>query len=422
MALLEQGSCLIESLNKQGLGVGKTDLGLVEVPCAIPGEVITFERHGYRRQSNCILKSIEKPSEHRITPECEYFGRCGGCLLQHMDQKTYDGFKAGIISRLGLGDTKINPIITIAQGNRRRINLQAMKKDEQLFLGFHRFHSHQIIDIGSCPAMMADLSALLVPLKEVLYGIMEQRQKAEVFLTRASNGIDMLLELHGLIGISHEQELRLIDFAKNHELIRLQFRSSKKPRILFEKEKPYIMLGGKPVGTDARSFMQSSFASDNILAELVDGYLPKQNGALVDLFCGRGTFALPLSQRFSVDGFESDAGALAALEEAAEGSIVLHKRDLFTNPLTQDELRPYRFAVINPPRAGAEAQSKELAKSKCERIVYISCNPETLARDARILASGGYKLLEVTPVDQFYWAPHLEVVGVFEFENLTTPR
>lgn len=414
MALLEQGSCLIESLNKQGLGVGKTDLGSVEIPYAIPGEVVTFERHGYRRESNSMLKSIEKPSEHRITPECKYFGRCGGCLLQHMDKQTYDDFKASFISRLNLAGTKINPMVTIPKGNRRRINLQAMKKDEQLFLGFHRFHSHQIIDIDSCPAMMGDLSALLVPLKEVLYGIMEHRQKAEVFLTRASNGIDMLLELHGLIGITSEQEQALVDFAKKHELTRLQFRSSKKPHILFEKEKPYVMLGGKQVSTDARGFMQSSFASDKILAELVDGYLPKENGALVDLFCGRGTFALPLSLRFSVDGFESDASALAALEEAAAGSIVLHKRDLFESPLTKDELKPYRFAVINPPRAGAEAQSKELAKSKCERIVYVSCNPESFARDAKILASGGYRLLEVTPVDQFYWAPHLEIVGVFD--------
>lgn len=414
MALLEQGSCLIESLSKQGLGVGKTDLGIVEVPYAIPEEVIAFERHGYRRQSNCLLKNIEKPSEHRITPECKYFGRCGGCLLQHMDLKTYDDFKASIISKLDLQKAKINPVITIPKGNRRRINLQAMKKDEQLFMGFHRFHSHQIIDIDSCPAMMEDLSTLLIPLKEVLYGIMEHRQKAEIFLTRASNGIDMLVELHGLIGISSKQEQGLIDFAKNHELIRLQFRSSKKPHVLFEKEKPYIILGGKQVSTDARGFMQASFASDKILAELVDGYLPKENGALVDLFCGRGTFALPLSLRFSVDGFESDAGALAALEEAAEGSIVLHKRDLFADPLTKEELKPYRFAVINPPRAGAEAQSKELAKSECERVVYVSCNPETFARDAGILAGEGYKLVEVTPVDQFYWAPHLEVVGVFE--------
>lgn len=413
MAITEEGSCLIEFINNQGLGSGKTPLGLVEVPYALPGEIVTFERHQYRRRSNCLLRAIEKPSNHRIAPECKYFGRCGGCMLQHMDSKTYEDFKLTLVKHALSPDTIINPIITIAKGNRRRINLQALKKDDNLFLGFHRFHSHQIVDIDSCPAMMNPLSVMLGPLKEVLMKILEHRQKAEIFLTHASNGIDMLLELHDLINITPEQEQKLVDFAKTTGLIRLQFRSSKKPKVLFESEKPHIILGDKKVATDARGFLQASFSSDQILASLVDQYLPQERGALVDLFCGRGTFALPLSKRFSVDGFESDISSLEALGEAAEGAIVLHKRDLFTTPLSKDELRPYRFAVINPPRAGALEQIKNLAHSECERIVYISCNPKSFARDASILENGGYKLLEVTPVDQFYWSSHLEIVGVF---------
>lgn len=216
MAILEEGSCVIEFVNNKGLGSGKTPLGLVEVPYALPNETITFQRHGYRKKSNCLLKNIEKTSSHRITPECKYFGRCGGCMLQHMDQKTYDNFKLSLIKNALPLETKINPIITIPKGNRRRINLQAVKKDEQLFLGFHRFRSHQIIDIDSCPAMMSPLSALLIPLKEVLADILEHRQKAEIFLTHASNGIDMLLELHNLIEITPEQEQGLTDFAKKN--------------------------------------------------------------------------------------------------------------------------------------------------------------------------------------------------------------
>ena len=413
MAIIEEGSCLIEFINNQGLGSGKTLLGLVEVPYALPSEIITFQRHEYRRQSNCLLKNIEKPSSHRITPECKYFGRCGGCMLQHMDLKTYHNFKLSLVKRALPPEARINPIITIPKGTRRRINLQALKKDEQLFLGFYRFHSHQIIDIDSCPAMMSPLSAILIPLKEVLMNILEHRQKAEIFLMHASNGIDMLLELHNLIDIIPEQEQELVDFAKKTGIIRLQFRSSKKPKVLFESEKPYILLGDKKVTTDARGFMQASFSSDQILADLVEQYLPQEKGALVDLFCGRGTFALPLSKRFRVDGFESDATSLEALGKAAEGAIMLYERDLFTNPLSKEELRPYRFAVINPPRAGALEQVKTLARSKCERVIYVSCNPESFARDAGILENGGYKLLEVTPVDQFYWSSHLEVVGVF---------
>ena len=417
MTIIEKGTCLIEFVNQQGLGCGKTPVGLVKVPYALPGEIINFERHEYRKQANCVLTAIEKPSIHRITPECKYFGRCGGCTLQHMDQQAYDEFKLGLVKNVLPPKTAIKPIITIPKGNRRRINLQAIKKDERVLLGFHRFHSHQIIDIDGCPATMSALSDIIMPLKEVLMSILEQRQKAEIFLTHASNGIDMLIELHNITTLTPDQILKLTDFAKNSDITRLQFCSAKKLNTLFEREKPYILLGGKKVATDAKNFLQSSFLSDQILAKLVDEYLPEEEGSVVDLFCGRGTFALPLSKRFTVDGFESDVTALKALKETAEEKLTLHKRDLFTNPLTKAELQSYRFAVINPPRAGAVEQIKELSRSMCKIIVYISCNPESFARDAATLEKGRYKLIEVTPVDQFYWSSHLEVVGVFVANN-----
>lgn len=417
MALVEEGLCRIEFINKNGLGCGKTAAGVVEVPYALINEIVTFERHEYRGQSNCLLKSIEKSSNHRIAPECKYFGRCGGCMLQHMDEKTYNSFKISLIKNILPDDIKINPIITIPKGNRRRINLKAVKKDDRMLLGFYRFHSHQIIDIDSCPAMMRELSDIVAPLKEALINFLENRQKAEIFLTHASNGIDILIDLGDFTSISSAQELTLINFAKNSDIIRLKCTFAKKTKLLFESEKPYILLGNKKVAIDAECFMQASFASDKILADLAYQYFPSKNCELVDLFCGRGTLTLPLSKNFNVTGFESDSSALNALENASEGKIALYKRDLFAKPLTKNELDSYRYVVINPPRAGALAQAKELARSNCERIVYVSCNPESFTRDAAILQKGGYKLLEVTPVDQFYWSPHLELVGVFEHKQ-----
>ncbi len=411
MALIEEGTCLIDFINKHGLGCGKSHLGLVEVPYTIPGEVISFERHKYRSQSNCLLKTIEKQSAHRITPECKYFGRCGGCSLQHIDTETYNNFKYGLVKNALPDEVIVKPIITINKGNRRRVNLSAVKRDEQLFLGFYRFHSHQIVDIDSCPVVMKPISNILIPLKDTLTLILKHRQKAAIFLTNASNGIDMLLEVKDCIEPGSEQELK--SFAMKNGIIRLQLYSPKKSILIFESESPYIILGNEKVAIDAKCFIQASFSSDQILAELVEQYLPTEKGELIDLFCGRGTFSLPLSKRFSVYGFDSDTSSLKALEEAAKGDIVLHERDLFTNPLNVDELRPYLFAVINPPRAGALAQVEVLSNSDCKRIVYVSCNPETFARDAKVLEKGGYKLLEATPVDQFYWSPHVEVVGVF---------
>lgn len=411
MALIEEGKCQIDFLNKYGLGCGKSGLGVVEVPYTLPGEIISFERHKYRNQSNCLLKTIEKQSSGRITPECEYFGRCGGCVLQHMDIETYNNFKYNLIKNALPNEVLVKPIITINKGSRRRINLKAFKRDERLLLGFYRFHSHQIIDINSCPVAMKSLSDILVPLKETLTLILKNRQKAEIFLTHASNGIDMLLEVNDIIEPEFEQKLK--DFAIKNGIIRLQISLPKKSMIIYESESPYIILGDKKVAIDAKCFIQASFSSDRILAELVEQYLPKEKGELVDLFCGRGTFSLPLSKRFSVYGFDSDTPSLEALEKVSKGEIFLQERDLFTNPLNTDELRPYRFAVINPPRAGALVQVKELSNSSCTRIIYVSCNHETFARDAKILERGGYKLLEATPVDQFYWSSHVEVVGVF---------
>lgn len=417
MAIIEDGTCLINFINKQGLGCGETHFGSVEVPYTLPGEIISFERHKYRSQSNCLLKNIEKQSAHRITPECKYFGRCGGCTLQHMDTETYNNFKHNLIKSALPDEVIVKPIITINKGNRRRINLKAFKRDEkQLLLGFYRFHSHQVVDIDSCLVAMSSISNILVPLKETLTLILKNRQKAEIFLTHASNGIDMLLEINDSIESGFEQELK--DFAIKNGIIRLQLHSPKKSMIIFESESPYIILGNKKVAIDAKCFIQASFLSDQILAELVEQYLPAEKGELVDLFCGRGTFALPLSKRFSVYGFDSDILSLEALRKVAKEAIVLHERDLFANPLSVDELRPYRFAVINPPRAGALAQVKALSNSNCTRIVYVSCNPETFARDAKILERRGYKLLEATPVDQFYWSYHVEVVGVFVKKSL----
>tara|TARA_B110000503_G_C7137446_1_gene409431 strand:- start:20 stop:1273 length:1254 start_codon:yes stop_codon:yes gene_type:complete len=413
MAIIEEGTCLIKFVNQQGLGCGKTPLGLVEVPYSLPNEIISFERHEYRRQSNCLLKKIEQSSVHRIIPECKYFGRCGGCMLQHMDQQTYDDFKLSLIKNVLPSSVVINPIVTIPKGNRRRVNLQALKKDERIFLGFYRFHSHQIIDIDSCPAIMSSLSEILIPLKEMFMNILEHRQKAEIFLTQASNGIDMLIELQNLASLTLKQDVGLKDFAKKNGIIRLQLRLLDKTNTLFESEKPYILLGNKKVATDAKCFLQASFLSDQILVELVERYLPQEEATVADLFCGRGTFSLPLNKRFKIEGFESDVTALHALEEAAEGTIKLYKRDLFTTPLTKAELQSYRFVIINPPRAGALKQIKELAYSTCKIIVYISCNPESFASDAAILEKGKYKLVEVTPVDQFYWSSHLEIVGIF---------
>ncbi len=416
MAIVEEGICKIVSLNSQGLGVGSSEMGPVELPYVLPGDVAEFERHSYRGKSNCILKNTLEQNASRAEAPCKYFGACGGCLLQHLPDQDYTAFKLSLLTTAIDAhkiSTDIMPMITIPGGSRRRANMEAIKKNGQLFLGFHRFHSHQIINIDACLALDPELSSIIIPLKEALAKVMGDRQKLQLFITKASNGIDISIEIQKCEGLSQLQRAILAEFAQIHNITRLIFRYRKFIDAIHEKEKPYILFDNVPVEIDAYCFLQSSFKSDRVLSGLVVDYLKDAGSRAVDLFCGRGTYTVPLSRFMEIDGFESDKKSLTALGKAAPQLKLFH-RDLFASPVLADDLAGYQACVINPPRAGAEAQCIELAKSKLQKICYISCNPQTFARDVNILAAGGYILKTVTPVDQFYWSPHLEVVGYFE--------
>ena len=418
MAIVEQGKSKIDYLNTDGLGVGNSPKGKFELPYTIEGEIVEFERHSYRGNDNVILKKILQASEHRKKPECQYFGSCGGCLLQHLDVDYYNEFKISVLTKaLEYKSLKplIKPLLSIPAGHRRRATFEVVKKESDLFLGFHRFKSHQIVNIEECPILTPKLSSLIKPLKKSLDKILLPNEKVNVSMTDAANGIDVAIYINRCLDFYQKQEA--ITFARKYAL-RVQTVFDGKCEIIFQKEQPYVVFGGVRVNVDEGCFLQSSEMSDQILTDLVLSHLPNTNDQfkIVDLFCGRGTFALPLSNGAIVDGFESDMPAVKALSDAsldASRSIKVTERDLYDNPLKASELKVYEYAVLNPPRLGAKKQCEELKDSGVKKIVYVSCSPESFARDAKILCDGGYELLEVTPVDQFYYSPHLEVVGVF---------
>jgi 23S rRNA (uracil1939-C5)-methyltransferase len=426
VAIVEEGTCRIKQINSKGMGVGQSEQGIVELPYTITGELVSFQRHTYRHKSNYVLVEVLEVSANRQEPRCEYFGKCGGCLLQHFTTQDYTALKTNmIVSNLEKQDIQTNvlPIVTVPPSQRRRANLEAVKKDDQIYMGFHKFHSNQIINIDHCPALIPELSSLLLPLKETLFKVLSHKQKAQVFLTLASNGIDITLEVYKQPRLSDEQRNHLMNFAKQNNLIKLIFRAKKFIDVIHQTEEPYVLFDNLPVQIDAHCFLQSSFESDQILKDLVLKHLPihAPDTKLVDLFCGRGTYTLPLSRYFQVDGFESDPKAINALVQTstkAERPIKIVKQDLFENPLKTAELNKYDFAVINPPRAGAVNQIAELSRSKINGIIYISCNPETFCADAKTLINDNYDLVEVTPLDQFYWSPHLEVIGFFKHKHM----
>jgi len=421
MALVENARCKIEKLNSKGFGEGETEKGRVALPYLLPGDIVEFERHAYRGKSNCLIKSYEKGTHPRSDPPCEYFEKCGGCLLQHLTDEDYNNIKLSMITSpldsYKIDQYRLNEIVTIPYGNRRRANIEAVKRRDAFYFGFHEHNSFRISDIDACIALDADLSRLLIPLKKVIEDILEERQKAQIFITKAANGVDLWLEIQNVKELEQGKRDLLKQFAISNNLIRLIFRHRKFKDEIYLQHKPYVVFDDVKVEVDAKCFLQSSLLSDKILGELVMNYVGTSGANVADLFCGRGTYTIPISKYSKVEGFESDKDALTSLGraiETTERDVELFRSDLYSMPLKALELQKYDFCVINPPRSGAKEQIEELAKVKSLKICYVSCNPETFARDANILIDNGYVLREVTPVDQFYWASHVELVAYLE--------
>lgn len=425
MTLVETSLCRIQYINDKGLGISSTIHGRVELPYTLESELVEFERHKYRGQTSFILKKIVNTAPNRVAPLCKYFGACGGCSLQHLNSVSYNQYKLNNIKNLLHSrniEVIVDPVVIIPFGNRRRISIEILKKKDQVFLGLHRFHSHQIININECPAILDSLSSLLDPLRAVLNQILQNSQKAQMFLSSATNGIHILLKIHNQETLLTSQSCVLEKFCKDYNIIQLVYASSTSKEVIYRAKVPYIKINDIEVAIDADSFIQASHISDQVLKEialdfLVDPYDPySSKRRLVDLFCGRGTFTIPFGEHFTVDGFEIEDNAIHALNEALINSsldITLKQCNLYDDPLHHTLLNRYDFALINPPRAGAEQQCSELAKSNIAKIAYISCNPASFLHDTQILYSGGYKLIKIVPIDQFPFTSHIEIAGLF---------
>ncbi|MEQ9116414.1 MAG: hypothetical protein RLN62_06430 [Rickettsiales bacterium] len=422
MALIDTGKTKIQSLDHHGCGIAKSDSGeKLAIQYTLPGEVVEYEIHKTKYKKNAVLsKHIEKSPE-RAADKCAYYTQCGGCLLQHANEDTYNKIKTGQIEyylRENKLECDISPIQSVGTSARRRANFEYAKKDEKSFLGFHKYRLNQIIDIKECPSVRKEISDILPDLKALCDEILENKQRANIYVTIANNGLDILIRLKKPQEFRASAKDMINRFFEKTKSARVKISNKKSILAEFKTEDPYINFDGISVKINPDSFLQSSYESDEILLNLAKKYLaPQKDDFIADLFCGRGTFSIPLSRICKIDSYESDKDSLAALDVASLNhslNIKTLQRDLFQAPLFLHELKKYNKVIINPPRAGALNQIKELAASSVSQICYISCNPETFARDAKILVNAKYKLKSLTPVDQFVWNPHIEVVAHFE--------
>lgn len=359
------------------------------------------------------------PGPHRQMPPCRHFPACGGCRLQHLDDGSYAGFVheriASALDGQGLTMPDFAPVHLSPPRSRRRASLGAQRFGKKVLLGFKQERSHQIEDMHECHVLRPELFALVAPLRSLLAPMLGEKRAAVVKMTLADQGVDLLLE--GVDADTLAASEALTGFATRFGLARLSIDDGMGPQTCWEPEPVTIGLGGTPVALPHDAFLQATADGE---AALIGAVREAVGGAgiVADLFSGLGTFALSLTGR--IYAAEASRDAVLALKAARPGLFADH-RDLYRRPLPAVELSRFEAVVLDPPRAGAEAQVRELAASSVPRIAYVSCNPASFARDAKLLAEGGYRLDRVTPVGQFRWSTHVELAAAFSRVSASAP-
>jgi 23S rRNA (uracil1939-C5)-methyltransferase len=399
---------IAEILRLGHAGDGVTADGLF-VPYTVPGDVVRVSREGTRGR----LLEIVTPGESRGEPACPHFGRCGGCALQMMAREPYLAWKRdSVITALkqrGIADAPVEDIRAVGPGTRRRAMFKARANEHAVSLGFYEPESRRLVDIAKCPVLVPELAQLIVPLKTQLAPILRTGETAELHATAADNGVDLSLKLKRARG--PEFLMMLSELASSLKLARLSWNGE----LVAMAATPVLRIGRFTVALPPESFLQPTREGMRILQELVREEAGSV-GRVADLFSGCGTFALALAENrvvHAVDSTQTQIDALSAAAKAGKANVTTETRDLFRRPLLVSELLRFDCVVLDPPRPGAQGQVQILAQSAVPEVLYVSCNPASFARDARILADGGYHLARIVPLDQFLWSPHVELFARF---------
>lgn len=400
-------------------GDGMTETGRA-VALSLPGEHVkaraVTDRSG---KTHNRLVEVVTPSPQRVAPPCPHFEACGGCVLQHWDMAAYGAWKQGLVqTALQWAGYTIDcaPIVTTPPHSRRRAGLHARKAGKTVDIGFKARRSWDLVPISVCPIADPAIVAALPALKALAAGLFEHPKSAPILHVTASlTGLD--IDISGVErgksgGLSADARMTIAMSAAEADFARVTIAGE----IAYGARAPKVRFGKAAVELPAGSFLQATPQAEQAMVDLVvDGI--GDASRVADLFCGAGTFTFPLAEKAVVQAIDGSAPAIAALKRAiatAPGlkTITVEARDLFRRPLFAEEMRGLEAIVFDPPRAGAEAQAAEIARSRVGRVVAVSCNPQTFVRDAKILTDAGFSLDSVTPIDQFLWSSHVELVAV----------
>lgn len=396
----------IQRLGLHGDGIAD---GPVYAPLTLPGETV----EGDIDRDRLTNMRVVTPSEHRVKAPCRHFKSCGGCQLQHASDAFLADWKVEVVRQAlaaqGL-ETDLHPIATSPANSRRRAVFSARRTKKAALVGFHARASDVIVDVPDCQLLHPDL----LPARDVIAHLAQiggsRKGELSATVTLSDAGLDLSIvggkELDGPLLARMAQEV------ERFKLARLTWDRE----VIATRVAPAQVFGAASVVPPAGAFLQATKQGESALLSAVENAIT-QGDCGIDLFAGSGTFTLPLAAQYKMHGVEGEKAMIQALDAGWRKSkglkqVTSEARDLFRNPIVAEDLN-YDFAVIDPPRAGAEAQVAELAKSDLTEIAYVSCNPVTFARDAAVLAKAGYHLDWVQTVDQFRWSSHVELASRF---------
>lgn len=411
----------IERLGQRGEGIASSASGPVYVPYALPGDRILADVAGARGR----LVEILAPSPDRIAAFCPHYGVCGGCAVQALAPLPYGAWKRGLLVhalRHAKIDTEVADLVDAHGLGRRRATFHA-RYDARggASVGFMQARAHDVIDLGACPILAPQMRGALAAAHAIAAALQSARMPLDISVVATLSGLDIDIRGHG--PLRPDQTDALIGIAEAADLARISTHGLR----LVERRTPLLRMGKAEVAPPPGAFLQATEAGEEALAAKVCASVAGAR-RIADLFAGIGTFSLRLAEQAQVHAVDSEEASLAALAKAARAApalqpVTTESRDLLRRPLTKDETASFDAVIFDPPRAGAEMQARALAASTVPRVVAVSCNAQSFARDAALLSASGYTIESVTPFDQFRYSPHVETVGIFHHhEKPRRPR
>ena len=424
----EPADVRIERVGSEGDGVAHLPDGTpLYLPFTLPGELVSAHPVQSRGDGwHAVAGIIADPAEARVDPPCAHFGRCGGCVLQHWRDAEYRAWKGGMLShalrQAGFTPPDPLPFVPGLPGERRRIDFAVRRLGGKIVLGLHEQRSADVIDLTDCLVLHPTLMAMMAPLRKLLLGMRAIQREGSVLINLLDSGPDLLLRTDA--AMTTEDRTALTAFAHDHGCPRVsQVRGQDAPETIGLLRPPVTGFSGASIRPPPGVFLQATAEGERAIIEAVLAGMPSKitsKTRVAELYAGCGTLTFALSRVVRVAAFEGDTATVSALKQAVNqsgvaGRVEVFQRDLARQPLSAKELGAFAAVVLDPPHNGASAQIGQVAAANVANVIYVSCNPATLARDAKVLLSAGYKLIHTTAIDQFLWSARLESVSVFRF-------